>query len=253
MRRLFFALLIGTLIICMGGAAPAADPKQVLEDMTGALDEARAAQGEAEQWAGRRDALVEEEHELHRYVLWLDHQRAKYAAYIRERERAIAALERRKRESMRINMLLEPYLDDLAARLDTAVAADLPFLAEERAKRMAGVRRTLNDFEAPLGEKLRRVMEALLVEVRYGSETTADDAVIPGPDGADVQGRLLRVGRLGQYFLSRDGKRGFARVPGGGEWRELDDAGTKSVRAALDMTDRSRPAGLVLLPAGGAR
>jgi hypothetical protein len=96
-------------------------------------------------------------------------------------------------------------------------------------------------------------METLLVEVSYGSETTSEDAVIPGPDGADVQGRLLRVGRLGQYFLSRDRERAFALLPGGEGWKSLDEAGTGAVRDAFDMADRSRPAGLVSLPAGGAR
>ncbi|MGE4290729.1 MAG: DUF3450 family protein [Desulfovibrio sp.] len=191
--------------------------------------------------------------------LSLDHQIRKYESYITRRAHAVELLKKRHQEAELFQERLEPYLDDLAQRLTLAVRADLAFLNEEREQRLTALASVLGNYDAPLGEKLRRTLEALQVEAQYGSEITAEDGVIATPEGA-VQGRDLRVGRVADYFLSRDAKRAWIRERSGaggesgkgqGEeqgWRALDQSEAEALAQALAMLDRSEPAGLVVLP-----
>lgn len=222
-------------------------PQAVLNEMQTAMQEEARTQAQAESWTAERRQLLNEQRELKHYDLWLDHQQDKYRAYIKEREKAVALLEKRKQEAERIRLLLEPLLDDSLNQLARMVDNDLPFLAEERQERLNTVRAVLDNYKAPLGEKLRRLLETLFIEAQYGSENTVAETVISAQN-VDIQGRTLRLGRLAQFFLARDGQRAFGLDPASGKWTALGPEATESLTAALDMAQRQRPASLVLLP-----
>ncbi|MEF2146444.1 MAG: DUF3450 domain-containing protein [Desulfovibrionaceae bacterium] len=235
-----------------GSAYQADNPADTVEDMADALQTASEAQRAAQHWAAEREALLEELREKQRYSLWLDHQLAKHETYIREQEQAVRLLQERRTEAGRIRLLLEPYLDDMAARLDQAVRNDLPFLAEERSDRMAALRAMLDDPDASLGEKLRRTLEALQIEAQFGSETTVEEGVIQ-TDGGAMQGWTLRCGRLAALFLSRDKQRAWSLAHDGSGWSSLPQEDAARLAEALRMAQRTAPAGLALLPVGGMR
>lgn len=252
MRILFMTVVVALLLLNgIGNAAESADyplPK-ASKEMAEALLQAETTQKQADAWQNDRERLLTEKRELERYALWLDHQLRKYETYVSQREHAVQLLEQRRNEAGTIRLLLEPFLDNVADRLALAVQEDLPFLPEERAQRLAGLRAVLDEYDAPLGEKLRRTLEALQIEAQYGSEVTAEDAIIQTTQGT-MQGRSLRVGRLTEYFLSRDGQRAWMLLPraSGGEWTEIDAGAASSVAEALAMIDHDRQASLMVLP-----
>ncbi|MGE4470382.1 MAG: DUF3450 family protein [Desulfovibrio sp.] len=255
------ALLSLVLLLCPGSAARAAPPAtpnaslpQAAGELSHSLEQARAAQAATDAEARELQKLLAEQQTQRQYLLWLEHQNNKYEKYIQQREHAVELLEQRRQEAGTIRLALEPALDDLARNLEEAVQQDLPFLPEERAERLKSLRAVLDDYNAPLGEKLRRTLEVLLVEARYGSEVAAEQAVIrPGPEQGQLQGRTLRLGRLAQYFLSRNGERGFVlergTSPTAPVWRELPADAAGTLARALDMADRAAPAMPLALPA----
>ncbi len=250
-RHLFYRVLPLALLLACAAPALAQSPEAVVSDVAGAIQEEASTQARADEWSAERQQLLDEQGELERYDLWLDHQLVKYEAYMAEHEKSLALLEARKKEAERIRLLLEPLLDDSLDELRGMVADDLPFLAQERTDRLASVQAVLNDYEAPLGEKLRRLLEALFIEAQYGSETTVTETVVQA-GGTEIQGRALRLGRLAQYFLARDGQRAFRLDRSSGQWVPLDEDAAQSLSAALDMAQRLRPAGLVVLPGQAA-
>jgi len=251
--------LLMVLAWAMGpGAALAVTPGPGagLEAAAGQLAGAAQAQGqvqaEADAWAVERDALREEIRREGETLAWLDAALKRREDYIARREAVVAGLRDSARELAALERGLEPVLDAVLERLEALVAADLPFLPEERAQRLDMLRATLADYGLAPGEKLRRFLEALQVEAGYGALAEAWDADID-LDGVRVQGRVLRLGRAAALFLSRDGARAARLVPGAPGWEALGSSEARTLAQALDMHDHRRAFDLLALPVGQAR
>ena len=210
--------------------------------------DAKAAE-EASQWAGERSALLGEISGLKARQDQLAHQADKYRAYLRTQEEALARLDQKQEALTRLNLELEPYLEEAYLRLEEFIKGDLPFLAEERTRRLAFLRRSLDDYHLELSEKLRRLMEALVVEAEYGNkvEKTRESLDLDGrPTLVDV----FRLGRLGLYYLTLDQSRlGWLDRSGQG-WQELESGHGRALVRALEMAQRQRAVELVTLPVG---
>lgn len=241
-------------------AAPAsfgfADTGPGLEQAAGQLAGAATAQGQAQRaadaWALERDALRDEIRREGEALAWLEAALIRRQDYIARREAVVAGLRDSAREMAALERGLEPVLDAVLARLEELVAADLAFLPRERAQRLEMLRETLGDYGLDPGEKLRRFLEALQVEAGYGALVEAwDDAI--DLDGAQVQGRVLRLGRAAALFLSRDGARAARLLPGAPGWEALGASEARTLAQALEMHDHRRAFELLALPVGPAR
>jgi len=137
----------------------------------------------------------------------------------------------------------------ILGRLEAAVAHDLPFLADERSRRLERVRRDLGDPGATAADKLRRVLEAVLIEARYGGvfEIYQDRITVAGEE---LTSDLIHVGRLGLFWLTPDAARGGAWDPAASAFVEMDGRELDAVRRAAEMATRRRPAGVQPLPLG---
>lgn len=97
-----------------------------------------------------------------------------------------------------------PLMSELAATLGHFVALDLPFLSDERNKRVNGVRDVLKRSDISTSEKFRRIMEAYQIEGEYGRTMEAyrmDIDLGAGQRTVDV----LRVGRVTLLYRTLDG------------------------------------------------
>ncbi|SKA82050.1 Protein of unknown function [Paucidesulfovibrio gracilis DSM 16080] len=251
LRRLLLVLPPLLLLAVFPSTSPAHDATlpEAAENLAAALEQASLDQQQARSWTEEQRALLEERREKTQYLLWLEHRNRKFETYIRERERSLRLLEERQKEAETIRLYLEPYLEELVQRLTRAVQSDLPFLPVERKQRLETLRATLDTPETGLGEKLRRTLEALLVEARYGKDVASGSAVVSTEQG-ELQGRFLRVGRLAQYFLRRDGQAALALGPDG--WHALPEETIPALTRALDMAERSTVSSPLALPASPA-
>jgi len=228
-------LVRGTMLVLLlttgtSWAQSAAD--QVTETTTQALETRQGSQAQLDEWAAERAALKNR---------W-DVARAQ-VAYLEQR----AALERDR--VLALEASLEDTLLVILGRLEDAVAADLPFLAAERDQRLISVRSELSDPGATASDKLRRVLEALLIEARYGGtfEVYQDRIEVAGEE---LTGDLLHVGRLGLFWLTPDQVRGGVWDPGTGAFVELEGGELDAIRRAGEMATRRRPVGVLGLPLG---
>ena len=67
---------------------------------------------------------------------YLKFQREQYSRYLEEAKQTINELKQRLEDSREFRMKLEPYLSDIARRLEEKVKNDLPFLVDERRHRL---------------------------------------------------------------------------------------------------------------------
>ncbi len=114
-----------------------------------------------------------------------------------------------------------PLLVRMIETLEAFIDLDVPFLPEERQARVARLRALLDDGGITVAEKFRKVFEAYQVENEYGRtiEAYRDTVTIEG-QAREVD--LLRIGRIGLYYLTPNGGRAAAWDPITGGWVALD-------------------------------
>ena len=249
MKRYLFYWLALLLAVLPLAAAAETKPADLQKKIGDAVRAEQKAQGAAEQWSAERAALQSEVREIETRLKWLKYQRQKYENYVHKQEESIAELDRKKREIERINLALEPYLAETVERLAEFIDQDLDFLPEERQKRLTFLRDSLSDYRLELGEKLRRVLEALRVEAEYGRTVDLSQTDLE-LEGEPVQVSLLRVGRLALYYRTPDGRRLGWLSRDSREWQPLSHSYGRELIRATEMAERKRAVELVVLPLG---
>jgi len=139
-----------------GAHIPAFATSDTAQQIVGQAIEADvSAMNEQDRWQAEQTAMNEEIRQLKSESIWLTFQEKKYSRYVNATQAKVAELERAKLELEQIESGLEPYLFDLVDRLKAFVDTDLPFLREERAKRLAFLQQSLDDHTLSVSEKLR--------------------------------------------------------------------------------------------------
>src|SRR4029079_17177747 len=88
--------------------------------------------------------------------------------------------------------------------LEEFVALDIPFLPEERAKRIATLKKVLASGDISISEKYRRVLEAYQIEMEYGRTLDAYTGTLSeGASARTVQ--FIRLGRVSLIYQTLDG------------------------------------------------
>jgi septal ring factor EnvC (AmiA/AmiB activator) len=247
------ALFAAALLCCMAalaGPGRAADVSEVRSDLEQAIKKEIRAQKEADRWSERKQQLISEIRQAKTRLQWHRYQNEKYGAYIERERENIAELERRRREMKTLRMKLEPYLDEVIADLEAFVDRDMTFLSGERSDRIAYLQESMNNYHLSMSEKLRRVLEALQVEARYGRSTGVDTRTLR-VEGQTLQVQVLRVGRIARFYRSLDGERVGRWNGAEGTWQPLPREYSRSVKQAIDMAQRKQAVDLVDLPIGG--
>lgn len=134
--------------------------------------------------------------------------------------------------------------------LEQSVKLDIPFLMDERTKRVMDLKGIMERSDVSVAEKFRKVMEAYQIENEFGwtSEHFTQSLTI---DGATRSFNMLRIGRIGLYFQSDD-----AKVTGrwDNEARQwvMDDSARNEIRKGLRMARQLIAPELISIPVPAA-
>jgi hypothetical protein len=197
----------------MAAPAPAAPPeKPPGEVLDAAAAEQSAANGEASASQERVNQLDDDTQRLlvqYRTALGEADSIRQYSEQLRlqiqSQEADIASIERQLAEVETTAREVMPLTQRMLDTLEQFVELDVPFLIEERRKRIAGLRDIMNRADVSLSEKYRRVVEAYQIEMEYGRTLEAYDGRIgEGDDARTVQ--FLRVGRVALVYQTLDEK-----------------------------------------------
>ncbi|MDI5919974.1 DUF3450 domain-containing protein [Halomonas rhizosphaerae] len=139
----------------------------------------------------------------------------------------------------------------LISRLRTWVERDLPFLKEERLARARSLETGLADPDASAAERLDRILAAWRTELDYGRELDAWRGILnEGKDEGDARREVdfLRLGRVGLYYLTPDGREGGVWRADAERWEALDETGRGQLRHGLRIARDQRAPELLTLP-----
>ncbi|MDV6319967.1 DUF3450 domain-containing protein [Chromohalobacter sp. HP20-39] len=141
---------------------------------------------------------------------------------------------------------LPGQLRDMVSQLRTLIEADLPFLREERLARVDSLNAMLDDSEMSAADKLDRVLSAWRTELDYGREMDTWQGRLVGDDARQVD--YLRVGRIGFYYLTPDGREGGVWRADAEEWQPLEGDALDELRKGLRIARDQRAPALLDLP-----
>jgi hypothetical protein len=153
-----------------------------------------------------------------------------------------------------INRQIFPLMERMIDGLDQTVKLDLPFLLDERTKRVADLKGIMERSDVSVSEKFRKVMEAYQIENEFGwtSEHYTQSLTIDEGDGPVTRSfNMLRIGRIGLYFQSDD-----AKVTG--RWDNtdrkwvMDDSARNEIRKGLRMARQLIAPELISIPVPAA-
>ena len=245
MTRLLLAALL------LSATAPVL--AQTAEDLSGKVDETIATeattQGLKNTWATEKSSLEERYRAAKANVEWLQERLEVEQQRATALDDAVHELERRQTESARLQTVIQDSMVAVLHRLERVVAADLPFLATERQQRLEYLRAELAKPEVESGEKLRRLLEGLLVEAQYGGtvEVTQERIAI---EGTEKVVDMLRLGRLAMFWRTPDGAQIGTWDPVTATHVLLPGKHSRTVQKAMEMATRIRPVQLLSLPLG---
>ena len=153
--------------------------------------------------------------------------------------------------SMEQVSVMERQVSPLMARMiDTLakfVELDVPFLPEERSKRIADLQSMLERADVSVAEKFRRVLEAYQVEVEYGRTLEAYTG-LQQVNGQERDVDFLRIGRVSFIYRTRDGKHMGAWDQDSRSWQELGAEYRTDITKALRVARKELAPDMIVIP-----
>lgn len=209
----------GILLYTLLGAAPVLfaanpSPEKVMDTVTSAIAIEKAGQERGRQWEEAQARMLEEIRQARLEAAWYALQVETFTRYVETARQRVTMQLQTQKELERMEAELEGELLLATQALEKLVAQDIPFLPEERQRRLDFLQKTLGDYELASAEKLRRVLEAMQAEYSYGNTVDLSPGIIsvPAQSGKEPSSQsvtIVRAGRVGLYALAPDSSRAW--------------------------------------------
>lgn len=150
-----------------------------------------------------------------------------------------------------INRQIFPLMERMIDGLQQSIALDVPFLPDERNKRIDELESLMSRSDVSVAEKFRKVMEAYQIEMDYGSSSEWYRQTLE-IEGTSRDYNMLRIGRIGLYFQSDDSRITGLYDPIQRQF-VLDNDYRSEVRKGLRMARQLIAPELILVPVEAAK
>jgi hypothetical protein len=146
-----------------------------------------------------------------------------------------------------IERQITPLMLRMIEGLEQFVELDVPFLPQERAKRIADLKVMMDRADVAPSEKFRRVMEAYQVEMDYGRTMEAYSG-LHTVDGNERDVEFLRIGRTALIYQTRDASQQGVWNKNTGQWEALPSSYRTQVTKGLRMAKKQMAPDLLMMP-----
>lgn len=234
------------LTLTLVGPASAAPLQKVIDEQAKADSEAAAAQAkidaledETRSMAQKyRDALAVAD-SMNDYSDQLEAQVDSQQERLDEVNQQLADIEVTQREVF-------PLMEKMIATLDKFISLDLPFLLEERSKRVATLKEVLGSSEVTTSEKYRRILEAYQIEMEYGRTLDAYTGKLGDGEAARTV-QFIRLGRISLIYQTLDGSETGYWNTATQQW-VVDNGYQRDAKRALAVARKEGAPELVMAP-----
>lgn len=140
-----------------------------------------------------------------------------------------------------------PQMGRMIEVLEEFIAADLPFLPDERADRLASLQDMQARADVSLAEKYRRILEAYQIESDYGRTLEAWRGELP-VEGGSRSVEFLRLGRTMLYYQTLDAHESGWWNPRTRAWEALDGSARRPITKAIAIARQQQAPTWLELP-----
>jgi len=141
-----------------------------------------------------------------------------------------------------------PLVAKMAESIKTFVTLDVPFLKEERAKRMMELDKLMVRADVSTSEKFRRVLEAYQIENEYGRTIEAYNGKVTSPQGDEISVEFLRVGRLALMYRGLDEKSYGRWDKATSKFVDLEGSFKSALKEGLRVSKKQKAPTLLTIP-----
>jgi hypothetical protein len=145
------------------------------------------------------------------------------------------------------NKEIFPLMDRMISNLEEFIKLDVPFLPDERSRRLSQIKDIMDQAKISTSEKFRRVIEAYQIENEYGRTIEAYRGLQTVGD-KELTVDFLRVGRISLVYQTLDGKKSGYWDQQERQWKELSGSYRKPIQFGLKMARKQIAPNLVTLP-----
>ena len=145
------------------------------------------------------------------------------------------------------NQRIVPFMLRMIEGLENFIQLDLPFLINERTKRVNNLKVTMDRGDVSTSEKFRLIIEAYKTELEYGRtiESYRDNITI---NNVETSADFLRIGRVALTHLTVDGSKGGYWDTNISSWEKSSSSIKRSTADALKVASKQAPPALIKIP-----
>ena len=185
-------------------------------------------------------AVVKEVEGLTVYINQLDKQ-------LLAQDKELVQIEESIRQVTLIERQITPLMLRMIDAIDQFVESDIPFLKEERSKRVSKIKDMMARSDVTVAEKYRKVMEAYQTEIDYGRtiESYRGDVMI---DGTERELDFLRTGRISLAYQTLDGQSLGVWNAQSNQFEELDSSYKSKIMMGIRIAREQAAPQLIKVP-----
>ena len=197
-------------------------------------------------------AMLEEYHALNRELDSLTVYNDQLQRLVQSQDEEQVLIHRQMDDIELTQREIVPLMLRMIDSLERFVTDDIPFLQPERLQRVQLLRDLMDRSDVAVAEKYRRALEAYQIELDYSRTLEAYREEL-GLDGQDLTVDFLRLGRIGLYYQTLDGRAAAYWDQVAQTWMPLDTSGRLAVRRALRVANQQAAPELLELPIPNGR
>jgi prefoldin subunit 5 len=242
------AMLASTLAVAMPSMAlqdKALEP--VVKEAAKINESAATSQQKIDQMTDKIDSKLQQFRTINKETDGLRVYNEQMQKQLKNLDQEVADLQSAITDVSVIERQITPLMIRMIDGLKQFIALDVPFLAEERQKRLADLQNMMERADVAPSEKFRRVMEAYQIEMDYGRTLEAYSG-LHTVDGQERDVDFLRVGRTAFIFQTRDGSSLGIWNKQSRQWDALPDSYRSEISKALRMAKKQLAPDLLSLP-----
>jgi DNA repair exonuclease SbcCD ATPase subunit len=245
--KLFNTLLVSTALLSASAFAQEQELEPAIDVAKEINESAASSQQKIDGITDQIDSKLQQFKTLNKEIEGLEVYNNQLRKQIGNQEKEMADLNAAIDEVSVIERQITPLMIRMIDGLAQFIELDVPFLPQERAERIEGLKSMMDRADVAASEKFRRVMEAYQVEMDYGRTMEAYTG-IHEINGQERDVEFLRLGRTALIYQTRDASTQGVWNKQTRQWEELDSSYRTQVTKALRMAKKQLAPDLLMLP-----
>lgn len=243
LSRLGGAFLV-TASVAIVAQAPAQTLAEAVETRTKANGEGQVSQVRVDNLSDETDAITSEYRSVLKQIASLQVYNRQLSGLIETQEAEMASLQRQIDDIEMVERGVSPLMERMVSSLEAFVGLDVPFLEDERDRRVEGLRELMKRADVTNAEKYRRIVEAFQIENDYGRTIEAYRGMLENGKTVD----FLRIGRISLVYQTLDGEETGVWDQNAGEWVPLPSSYRSAIKKGLKIARKQSAPDMIELP-----